>query len=86
MKRLIRYVLASSIAVCVSAGLVSPPAHATPAGEQDAKPTADTGVGKNGEALPSNPAFAVTGGVPVTMDNVVRAETSCRGRVTDRSW
>ncbi len=36
----------------------------------------DTGVGKNGEALPSNPAFAETGGEPVTMDNVVRAETA----------
>ncbi len=81
MNRLSRCMLALPIAVCVSAGLASPPVHAAPGGaspaaEQDAKPTVDTGVGKNGEALPSNPAFTVTGGVPVTMDNVVRAETS----------
>ncbi|HEY7296903.1 MAG TPA: DUF1254 domain-containing protein [Xanthobacteraceae bacterium] len=36
----------------------------------------DTGVGANGEALPSNPAFTSKGGEPVTMDNVVRAETA----------
>lgn len=35
----------------------------------------DFGVGESGIALPSNPAFA-PGGVPVTMDNVVRAETA----------
>jgi hypothetical protein len=35
----------------------------------------DFGVGPGGVALESNPAF-VRGGVPVTMDNVVRAETA----------
>jgi hypothetical protein len=35
----------------------------------------DFGVGPGGVALESNPAFA-QGGVPVTMDNVVRAETA----------
>lgn len=36
----------------------------------------DTGVGPNGVALPSSPAFVAEGGEPVTMDNVVRAETA----------
>lgn len=35
----------------------------------------DTGVGVNGIALPSSPAFA-DGGVPVDMFNIVRAETA----------
>lgn len=35
----------------------------------------DFGVGPGGVALESNPAFA-RGGVPVTMDNIVRAETA----------
>jgi hypothetical protein len=35
----------------------------------------DTGVGERGVALESSPAFE-RGGVPVTMDNVVRAETA----------
>ncbi len=35
----------------------------------------DYGVGTGGVALESNPAFE-RGGVPVTMDNVVRAETA----------
>jgi hypothetical protein len=43
--------------------------------ESQAQP-AETGVGDNDEALPSNPAFAAEGGEPVTMDNVVRAETA----------
>lgn len=37
--------------------------------------SADYGVGEDGVALESNPAFE-RGGVPVTMDNVVRAETA----------
>lgn len=36
----------------------------------------DTGVGENGVALPSSPAFIEEGGEPVTMENVVRAETA----------
>ncbi len=36
----------------------------------------DTGVGKNGEVNAANPAFVDEGGVIVTMDNVVRAETA----------
>ena len=40
-----------------------------------AEEKADTGVGDNGVALPSSPAFA-DGGVPVDMFNVVRAETA----------
>ncbi|MDO3385842.1 DUF1254 domain-containing protein [Gilvimarinus sp. SDUM040013] len=35
-----------------------------------------TGVGANGVALPSSPAFIGEGGEKVTMDNVVRAETA----------
>ncbi|MBT7300013.1 MAG: DUF1214 domain-containing protein [Victivallales bacterium] len=35
----------------------------------------DTGVGKNGVALPSSPSF-VKGGAPVDMFNIVRAETA----------
>lgn len=49
------------------------------AATRTAKPpaiTPDTGVGKSGEALPSSPAFAASGGQPVTMENVVRAETA----------
>lgn len=44
--------------------------------EVKAADSVDTGVGKNGQALPSNPAFVSSGGEPVTMDNVVRAETA----------
>lgn len=36
----------------------------------------DTGVGENGVALPSSPVFTEAGGEPVTMENVVRAETA----------
>lgn len=36
----------------------------------------ETGVGPNGVALASSPAFIATGGEKVTMDNVVRAETA----------
>lgn len=36
----------------------------------------DTGVGENGVALTSSPAFTEDGGEPVTMQNVVRAETA----------
>ena len=35
----------------------------------------DFGVGEQGVALESSPAFE-RGGVPVTMENVVRAETA----------
>lgn len=35
----------------------------------------DYGVGPGGVALPSNPAFEA-GGIPVTMDNIVQAETA----------
>jgi len=54
----------------------SSPQSGQSAGAAAAAKTLDTGVGKNGEALPSNPAFASSGGQPVTMDNVVRAETA----------
>ncbi len=40
------------------------------------KPEVNTGVGKNGEATAVNPAFTDKGGETVTMDNVIRAETS----------
>jgi len=40
------------------------------------KVTVDTGVDKNGNALPSNPAFIETGGEKATMDNVITAETA----------
>ena len=36
----------------------------------------DTGVGKNGMALASSPAFEASGGEMATMENVVRAETA----------
>ena len=36
----------------------------------------DTGVGENGIALESSPSFNKTGGVPVDMFNLVRAETA----------
>ncbi|MEO9778791.1 MAG: DUF1254 domain-containing protein [Sedimentitalea sp.] len=36
----------------------------------------DTGVGDNGQALPSSLAFTDEGGETVTMDNVIRAETA----------
>ena len=36
----------------------------------------DTGVGENGIALPSSPAFSEDGGIPVAMNNIVRAETA----------
>ena len=36
----------------------------------------DTGVGKNGVALPSNPSFTKSGGVKVDMKNFIRAETA----------
>lgn len=39
-------------------------------------PQLDTGVGKNGIALASNPSFIAKGGEKVTMENVVRAETA----------
>ena len=53
------------------------------------KESLDTGVGKNGMALASSPAFEASGGEMATMENVVRAETakyqigraSCRERV-----
>lgn len=67
-------VLAFSLTACNQK-----PAETTtpvPAAKPAAPAAVDTGVGKNGEALPSNPAFAATGGQPVTMDNVVRAETA----------
>ena len=45
--------------------------------EQDAiEEELDTGVGENGVAKPSAPAFLAEGGEMVTMDNIVRAETA----------
>jgi len=66
MKRLIL-----SIALACAVGVATAP---SPAAAQDG--TIDTGVGENGIALPSSPVFIEDGGEPVTMENVVRAETA----------
>lgn len=71
--------LALTLCVAAGASALSSTAAAMGASSSSAqarKPAVDTGVGKNGETLPSNPAFTATGGAPVTMDNVVRAETA----------
>jgi len=62
-------------ALAVAIGLAT---SAAPVFAQDEAETTtpDTGVGDNGQALPSSPAFTDEGGEPVTMDNVIRAETA----------
>mgnify|MGYP003576253284 FL=1 len=71
------FLLATAALVMVAGCSQMPPPAAPAAPEKAAQATApDPGVGKNGEALPATPAFAASGGTPVTMDNVVRAETA----------
>ena len=58
------------------------PSESVQAGEyklpvpQEIADVMDTGVGKNGVVLASNPSFIAEGGEKVTMENVVRAETA----------
>ncbi|MGH8347412.1 MAG: DUF1254 domain-containing protein, partial [Pseudomonas sp.] len=79
MTSIIRYLLASLLSVAtvvlsVSGACATESSNSSVSSPQQV--VVDTGVGKNGEALATNPAFTASGGEPVTMDNVVRAETA----------